>query len=339
MSRTVVNVDEAQPKLLLEQEMTRLITADEYSIFRDQIIAEAEWSAIYVGELTPNHRQPMTRTPFLLAIKMPKSKQSAQVLVEEARVLSHLWVLQGYERFVVNFLGLDPSNGAVVLEKMDISLHQYIRTGLEHVEQRPAVLEAVFPSIALQLVHSLEWLHDVGQVVHGDIKPSNILLHKAFILSNGEPEFRAAFPYKAVLADFGSSRFLADETKSKCGNTREYMAPENMSSAASETPPTVEADVWAMGITLLAIITGRAPYYRLSWPMMFPILREGDPVMHERNASSIVRERLDAAEQFTNIIHPALQRSPTKRIKPGPWLDMLHENNTDESILRLMEHD
>lgn len=266
-----------QLELRQKDEAIHLMNSNGYTIFKDQIIANAEWSVIHTGEIaSAEDSNPTTSKSMILAIKMPKSRQSAQMLLEEAEILGHLRTIAGHEEFVVNFIGFDPSNGAVILEKMDISLQHYVKYELERIDQRRAALAVVFPDVAKQLVCSLAYIHGVGQIVHGDVKPSNILLKKISV-KIGDSQSTGTFPYRAVLADFGSSRLMIDGTKSKCGSTREFMAPESMTSTASEAPSTPEGDVWAMGITLLTIITGRTPYSRLSWPAMYSVLREGEP--------------------------------------------------------------
>lgn len=323
MTQTQVNRDKPQPKLRVDQRPTPQIRSTEYTIWRDRVLAEGEWCTVYAGQLgseaIPGSIQ--EALPRLLAIKKPKSKRSVLDLVDEARILSDLHRLKNAEGYIVGFHGLDPDSGAIVLTKLDFTLRDYVKDVLEEEVQRCEIIRQHFPIIAGKLVGCLIWIHNVGRVVHGDIKPSNILMQKVPTTlpqsekSNGVD----IFPYKFVLTDFGSSRFVNDLQKSKCGNTWEYMAPESMSSVASQTPPTLEADIWAMGISLLAVIIGRRPYPRLSWPAMFSILREGDPITFEKNSSAVVRERLDSAGRMIDMIRPALERNPEKRTNAVDW--------------------
>jgi serine/threonine protein kinase len=304
-----------------EDTETRVVHGTAYTIQEDEVLAEAEWSTVYVGRLNQNNNdQKRAGNVQLLAIKMPNSSRSKQVLVDEAQILSYLHGLSNADNYIVGFYGLDLECGATVLEKMDITVQQYVRTVLELQSDRVQALRQAFPTIATRLISCLAWLHQVGQVVHGDIKPSNILLQRHVgTPQKNKPIAEEFFPFKPVLADFGSSRRISDLRQSKCGNTREFMSPENMSSAASETPPTLEADVWAMGISLLTVITGRTPYPRLSWPAMFSILREGDPITHEENSSSTIRERIAASGDLVNILRPALKKDPKRRVTAVEW--------------------
>ena len=95
-------------------------------------------------------------------------------------------------------------------------------------------------------VIGLEYLHFEG-IVHHDLKPDNIL-----ISSKGS----------AVLSDFGVSRAQA---KSKNGTacssgTPLYNAPEKFYASAKAKYDGRAADVWALGVTLHAMMLGRLPY-------------------------------------------------------------------------------
>lgn len=90
-------------------------------------------------------------------------------------------------------------------------------------------------------------------VVHRDLKPSNILIPHD---EDGEPMLD-----EAKLADLGLARAEAgDRSLTKTSHamgTPGYMAPEQAMDAKRAKKP---ADVFGMGATLYAILTGEAPY-------------------------------------------------------------------------------
>jgi serine/threonine protein kinase len=323
MTRTHINNDRPKTLQPSSQAGVRLISSSEYIEHRDRVIARAGWSDVYLGQLVPRNKvaslppSALGGPPQLLAVKVPKSRQSLPVLVDEAKMLTFLNGLKHGKEFIVTFHGLDPETGAVVLTKMDMSLEIYITNVLEKQTQRAAWMRTNFPGIAKSLVSCLKWLH--GYAVHGDIKTNNILLQQ----TSGSPRLKDSFPYHVVLADFGASRLLNEPKNSQCGNTWEYVAPENISSAAFEAPPTLAADVWAMGISLLAVLTGRTPYPGLSFQTMIAILREGDPIEYEKNSSLVVKERLDDAGKLLKAIKPALIKDPKQRATAVDWSSML----------------
>ncbi len=95
------------------------------------------------------------------------------------------------------------------------------------------------------LLEGLEVAHDAG-VVHRDIKPHNVLLD-----AKGVPK----------LTDFGIARVTtADRSMTRTGavmGTLAYMAPEQRLSSKDVD---ARADIYAVGCTLYALISGREPF-------------------------------------------------------------------------------
>ncbi len=120
----------------------------------------------------------------------------------------------------------------------------YIEYGTlkQHLTQGPLSMEEA-GGILTQLVDALSIVHERG-IVHGDIKPSNILLH------DGKHVY---------LADFGLAQ-ARQETSCTAQHhvlrgTPEYMAPELTTHVAAPS-----SDIYALGVVLYSMLTGLLPF-------------------------------------------------------------------------------
>ena len=101
-------------------------------------------------------------------------------------------------------------------------------------------------SVFAQVCEAVQYAHDHG-VIHRDIKPLNILFRR---LPDGAEE--------AVLGDFGLAVAIdATHHTFAHGGTLAYMAPEQFTGHA-----TPASDIFALGVLLYQLCTGRLPFRR-----------------------------------------------------------------------------
>ncbi len=191
------------------------------------------------------------------------------------------------------------------------------------IEQRQLDPERVV-QIFVDLLDILDYLHGrVPPVLHRDIKPSNVILR---------PDGSAA------LVDFGSVRriFLEpEETGSTVAGTYGYMPYEQYMGHA-----TPASDLYALGATLLHLLTGRAPrsFMGEDGCLAVPDALPGDPrlapVMARLLRPSPV-ERFASAREAREALLSAKTPGLTTSVAPLPPAPRAIEGRTAELLDRV----
>ncbi|WP_416520565.1 serine/threonine-protein kinase [Streptomyces achromogenes] len=132
----------------------------------------------------------------------------------------------------------------------DFEVSEYLSEGsLEDLVGAGTVLSpAVLSGLVAQLTEAVEHLHGAG-IVHGDLKPSNVLL-------------RRREPLELALADFGVSKSLDATSRftQRVFGTLAYSAPEYLFGAQVSG----SQDWWAVGVITRQLATGHSPFQGLS---------------------------------------------------------------------------
>lgn len=164
--------------------------------------------------------------------------------------------------------------------------------------------EARARSVATQMLDILVYLDACRPpVIHRDIKPDNILVDSADQL---------------YLVDFGAVADVARQASkrgSTVAGTFGYMAPEQLHGSA-----TVASDLYALGMTLIHLVTARPPE-ELPKARMKVQFREAAPQLSphfatfiERLSEPVVEDRFQRAEQALGFLsNPAPKPSQPQR--------------------------
>lgn len=306
------------------------------------------WSVVYKASLlSPSSNASDAFTPpaspaltnaRTVAVKTPSRRDAHAVLRREARTLTYICSIPGYERYVVPFHGyMSPSN-SIVMSAIPLSLSAYIQDQAEVArEQRstqtirdPILGSARWQNLADKVVSALSWLHNDCHVVHGDIKPHSFLLRPRQTAASGNSTDE--FPYDPLFVDFSSaldmrSPMSVDTAElSMPALTPPFTAPELLSVKALTSPdtvPTPSSDVFSLAVTLLAAATGDLLLYPgCSSMQRLAMAREGHRVL-EFTRYGMSGARVPRNGIVERILEPAIRKDPAQRITPEEWLKLV----------------
>jgi len=171
---------------------------------------------------------------------------------------------------------------------------EYVSAGTLKAIQGQPMPSAEAAALLAPIARALEYAHS-RKIIHRDVKPSNIL-----ITESGQP----------MLSDFGIAKVLeAGQTWDLTGTgvgigTPEYMAPEQ----GVGGPVDHRADIYALGIVLYQLVTGRTPFHG-DTPMAVLLKQMNEPLPRPRN---IVR---GIPVDMERVIFKALAKRPEARFE------------------------
>jgi serine/threonine-protein kinase len=146
----------------------------------------------------------------------------------------------------------------------------------------------------LQAIEALAEAHAHG-IIHRDLKPSNLFLSRRADQS----------PFVKVI-DFGISKLTTTETTLTGSfgaiGSPAYMAPEQMRSTRSID---VRCDIWGLGATLYALVTGVPPFRGASIVEIHESILEGPPLLRAKCP--------DAPTAVEAILIRCMQKAPADR--------------------------
>jgi serine/threonine-protein kinase len=169
-----------------------------------------------------------------------KGSDAEKRFIREARIagsLGHPGIVEIYD--------LGTLDNGVPFQVMELLEGEPLSARIKHEGALP--LDDVL-DVAEQILSALDVAHARG-VIHRDLKPDNV-----FLAQRGEIVV-------AKLLDFGISKTLGEETLALTQTgmvvgTPYYLAPEQARGEAVDA----RSDVWAMGVVVYEMLTGRLPY-------------------------------------------------------------------------------
>ncbi|KAK4426553.1 Proline-rich receptor-like protein kinase PERK13 [Sesamum alatum] len=224
-----------------------------------------------------------------------EDKESSKAFCRELMIASSL-----HNRHVVPLVGfcIDAEEGLFLVYKYVSggSLERFLHGKKRGVKGGPALPWSARYKVALGIGEAIEYLHNGTErcVVHRDIKPSNILLS-----SKKTPK----------LCDFGlaswtpapSIPFLCKTVKGTFG----YLAPEYFQHGKVSD----KTDVYAFGVVLLELITGRKPIESKRGPGEENLVLWAKPLLQQGGLEKLLDPRLKFTQrnstQITRMVRAA----------------------------------
>jgi serine/threonine-protein kinase len=189
----------------------------------------------------------------------------------------------GYARDGVPFIVMEFVDGG--------SLRERLRRGFSEDDIRTIIGQTC---LALALAHQ-------HSIVHRDIKPENILLTRGGVIK---------------VADFGIAKELSGVTVTHKGpvGTPEYMSPEQ----AQGEVVLPASDVYATGVVLYELLTGRVPFPRNA-RIKDDVKQALDVVeRHIKETPPTPRDlRSGVSEELETVVMKALEKKTNKRYRDG----------------------
>jgi len=199
----------------------------------------------FEDDASPASAKPVDGTGIIMAMK------EVRLELDDSKFAAIIMELDVLHRcvspYIVDFYGAFFQEGAVYI------CMEFMDGGSIDKLYGDGVPEGVLRKITLATTQGLKSLKDEHNIIHRDVKPTNILMN-----TKGQIK----------ICDFGvSGNLVASIAKTNIG-CQSYMAPERISSGgiaqAGANPGggtySVQSDIWSLGLTIIECALGRYPY-------------------------------------------------------------------------------
>lgn len=214
------------------------------------------------------HMRPVLRRMFENEVQITLSINNTTERLRDEHVVRGF---EGYPTSAKAFLTLEYCSGGTLDELLTSQ-----KLDIDHAS-----------NLILDVAKGLEYTHN-RQVLHRDVKPANI-----FLTSEN----------RAKLGDYGTGMFMTERTSERVG-TAYYMAPEIFEGK----PPSVQSDVYSLGILAYEVLTGLRPFTGDSYDELM--------LQHLTSVPKNIRSRRsEVSSNLSNVVARAMSRDQLKRYR------------------------
>ncbi len=204
--------------------------------------------------------------------------------------------------------------------KYDFAVIQYYKDGnLSDLIATNDLSFAEKEHLALQILDGLAFLHQ-HRVVHRDMKPSNILIHKRKLYGKEE-----IIP---KIADFGLSKKARGDrsrfTNSFGGGTLAYSSPEQLKNHELK----FNTDLWAWAVIAYELLTGKRLFQGSN--KSTGSAEQENEIYKQINEKQIVLDELP--EKWQNALAVCLERNPEQRVQTAKEIHSILEGKIPQVV-------
>lgn len=192
-------------------------------------------------------------------------------------------------------------------------IQEMCRGGLvkDYVESHGLFSENTVSSILRGVLRTLHHLHSQG-IIHGDIKPGNILLAD----KSEDAEVK--------VADFGTSQLVGNDADvvelDAIVGTPWFMAPEMLNNTMC-----TRSDVWSVGVLTYQMLSGKMPFNDLQNPLQPNMAAVWYSILYDDPASKVGKLKGLVSDDALSFMHFCLEKDMSKRPSAReclshPWL-------------------
>lgn len=246
-----------------------------------------------------------------------QQEQFQRRFIQEARAAGNL-----KHDNIVQIYDCDIKDGHLFIAMENISGGS-LRDYIQRETQGGFVNLEIVVEMMRQLAQGLHYAHQ-QKMIHRDIKPDNVLLKEI----DGAAATKRLRP---ILTDFGLAQLaqgaMVDTALGEIMGTPEYMSPEQLNNGRVD----VRSDIYAMGIMLYELVTGRVP---------FPFRNMHDAIRDHTQTPVPSMQKVRAVDvDLEEIILKCLEKDPKDRFQTASELARaLERYQQREPVEEIIEH-